>query len=165
MQMMNRAGSRWYSRRAAGQLEVGLHLKLNYKRPTPTGSDSERFISFREIDIHSVISINTVYAVLYQENGALVARLVGSILDENHLDFQDCLFGAVDVCRSLSLVALVVDLRDVDYLPSRGLRALSSAMATARLYDIEIVLGRPGPALREVLSISRYDVLFRVVPR
>ena len=56
---------------------------------------------------------------------------------------------------------LVVDLSGLDYMSSRGLRALT--MAKREAGDVvKISLASPNDRMREILAISRYDKLFEV---
>ena len=57
---------------------------------------------------------------------------------------------------------IVLDLAQVSYMSSRGLRALTLAQRKGVEAGATIVLARPGTTLREILAISRYDLVFRV---
>ena len=57
---------------------------------------------------------------------------------------------------------LVVDLGGLDYMSSRGLRALTLAQRRGSGAGTTIVLARPNETMREILAISRYDMVFRV---
>lgn len=57
---------------------------------------------------------------------------------------------------------LVIDLSALDYMSSRGLRALTMAKREAG-EAITITLAAPNARMREILAISRYDKLFAVV--
>ncbi len=57
---------------------------------------------------------------------------------------------------------IVIDLADVDYMSSRGLRALTVARREASAAGVVIVLAAPNETMREILAISRYDKLFEV---
>ena len=57
---------------------------------------------------------------------------------------------------------LVLDLGDITYMSSRGLRALTLANRRAAEAGGSIVLARPSETMREILAISRYDQVFRV---
>ena len=57
---------------------------------------------------------------------------------------------------------LVIDLSGLDYMSSRGLRALTIAKREAGT-TVAIQLAAPNERMREILSISRYDKLFDVV--
>jgi anti-anti-sigma factor len=57
---------------------------------------------------------------------------------------------------------LVVDLSGLDYMSSRGLRALTIARREAG-EAVAISLAAPNERMREILAISRYDKLFKIV--
>lgn len=57
---------------------------------------------------------------------------------------------------------LVVDLGGLDYMSSRGLRSLTLAQRRGTAAGTSIVLARPNETMREILAISRYDMVFRV---
>jgi anti-sigma B factor antagonist len=57
---------------------------------------------------------------------------------------------------------LVIDLSGIDYMSSRGLRALTIAKRDADASGIAITLAAPNEVMREILAISRYDRLFPV---
>jgi anti-anti-sigma factor len=56
----------------------------------------------------------------------------------------------------------IIDLEKVDYMSSRGLRALTLAQRAGQSSGTTIVLARPNDTMREILAISRYDLVFRV---
>lgn len=58
-------------------------------------------------------------------------------------------------------VPLVVDLTNLDYMSSRGLRALTIARREAG-EAVPITLAAPNDRMREILAISRYDKLFKI---
>ena len=95
-----------------------------------------------------------------QQDGALVARPTGKIDEASWQPFADQLIAAVQAAAAAGL-PLVVDLSGVDYMSSRGLRALTLARKEAG-DAVEIVLTAPNPRMREILAISRYDKIFRV---
>lgn len=57
---------------------------------------------------------------------------------------------------------LVLDLGGIAYMSSRGLRALTLAQRRGSEAGTTIVLARPNETMREILAISRYDMVFRV---
>lgn len=59
----------------------------------------------------------------------------------------------------------VVDLAAVEHMSAAALMALTIARKEAIVSDVKIVLARPNPALREVLEISRYQLIFDIVDR
>ncbi|XHR98910.1 hypothetical protein ACFB49_05040 [Sphingomonas sp. DBB INV C78] len=56
----------------------------------------------------------------------------------------------------------VLDLSELDYMSSRGLRALTIAKREADARSISMTLARPNDRMREILAISRYDKIFPV---
>ncbi|TVV71876.1 STAS domain-containing protein [Sphingomonas solaris] len=56
----------------------------------------------------------------------------------------------------------VLDLADVDYMSSRGLRVLTLAKREADGHGLTLTLARPNERMREILAISRYDRIFTV---
>lgn len=92
--------------------------------------------------------------------GAVVARPFGKVDESNWQDFSDRLSGAVGLAAGLAKT-LVIDLAELDYMSSRGLRALTLARKAAG-ERTEIILAAPSHRMREILGISRYDQLFRI---
>ncbi len=91
---------------------------------------------------------------------ALVARPIGKVDESNWQVFSDHLTAAVDAAAGAGR-PLVIDLAGLDYMSSRGLRALTLARKAAD-GRTEIVLAAAGTRMREILAISRYDQLFRL---
>lgn len=66
-------------------------------------------------------------------------------------------------CRlAAASLPLVVDLSDLDYMSSRGLRVLKIAKDAAGA-EAPITLAAPNDRMRQIIEISRYDMLFKVV--
>ncbi len=57
---------------------------------------------------------------------------------------------------------LIVDFAGLDYMSSRGLRALTLAKRQAHAAGMTRALARPNEVMREIMAISRYDKLFAV---
>lgn len=91
----------------------------------------------------------------------LVAQPRGRVDESNWTDFSQALVAAIEVAREHAQ-PLVVDLSGIDYMSSRGLRALSTALTAAKAADVPMSLAAPGAAMRQILAISRYDKLFVV---
>lgn len=102
------------------------------------------------------------YAWSLRRSGARVIGTPTGRVDETSWEaFSNDLTGAVREAGALS-ATLVVDLSGLDYMSSRGLRALTIARREAG--DVApITLAAPNPRMREILAISRYDKLFAVV--
>ena len=57
----------------------------------------------------------------------------------------------------------VVDLAGVEHISASALMALTIARKEAISNNVKIVLARPSPAIREVLEISRYQLIFDII--
>ncbi len=92
--------------------------------------------------------------------GRVVGRPMGRVDESTWELFSQHLIAAVRDARSAS-VPLVVDLAGLDYMSSRGLRALTMAKREAG-DTVAITLAAPNDRMREILAISRYDKLFEI---
>lgn len=94
-----------------------------------------------------------------EQRGSAVVLAPRGRIDETTADeFKQRLIGAVEAGPATA----VLDLHEVDYMSSRGLRALTLAQRTGQENDTTLVLARPNETMREILEISRYDMVFRV---
>ncbi|NQX95455.1 MAG: STAS domain-containing protein [Erythrobacter sp.] len=93
-----------------------------------------------------------------KRGGATILAPQGRVDGSTAGSFKDHLLIAVEEKPNL----LVVDLHGVAYMSSRGLRALTLAQRATQGADTNIVLARPNDTMREILAISRYDMVFRV---
>jgi len=57
---------------------------------------------------------------------------------------------------------LIIDLAGIAYMSSRGLRALTLAQRKGAENGATIALAGPNEVMREILAISRYDMVFKV---
>ena len=57
---------------------------------------------------------------------------------------------------------IVIDLSRIDYMSSRGLRALTMGKQEGIAAGVSVRLAAPNDVMREILAISRYDRLFPV---
>ncbi len=92
---------------------------------------------------------------------AVVGRPIGKIDETTWEAFQVHLLAAVNQAAVVSL-PLVVDLSGLDYMSSRGLRVLKIAKDAAGA-EAPITLAAPNDRMRQIIEISRYDMLFKVV--
>ncbi len=94
-------------------------------------------------------------------DAALVGRPHGRI-DET--SWEAFLAGITDrITRAADAGSgFVLDLADVDYMSSRGLRVLTLARREADGRGIALTLARPNARMAEILAISRYDRIFTV---
>jgi anti-sigma B factor antagonist len=89
-----------------------------------------------------------------------IGRWTGRI-DELHWEaFAEALKSGVAAARGCA--ELVLDLSGVEYLSSRGLRALTLGKREADDAGLRMVLAAPNELVREILQISRYDKIFPV---
>jgi len=98
---------------------------------------------------------------LRNDGARLVATPAGRVDEESWKDFSARLNAAVHEAVEAK-APLVIDLSGLEYMTSKGLRALTMAKNEAR-GAIQIRLAAPNMAMRRILSISRYDMLFPVV--
>lgn len=94
-----------------------------------------------------------------EEAGNTAVIALSGRVDESTADqFKECL---IDVA-SKGHERVVLDLQGIDYMSSRGLRAVTLAQRAADKHGCTFVLARPNDTMREILQISRYDLIFRV---
>ena len=95
-------------------------------------------------------------------NGVRIAGAAGRVDEANAVAFLDRLNSEVDLASGDGVKRLVVDLSEIEYMSSRGLRGLTLAQRKAGEAGIAIVLARPNEIMVEILAISRYDKVFQV---
>ena len=93
-------------------------------------------------------------------NSRIIGTPTGRVDESTWEVFSQHLIAAVQTARAGKL-PLVIDLAALDYMSSRGLRALTMAKREAG-DDVPITLAGPNERMREILAISRYDKLFEV---
>jgi len=93
--------------------------------------------------------------------GAIVAVPRGKIDESTAQAFGTSLEEAVGHAADAA-ARLVLDCSGIDYMSSRGLRALTLAKRKADGAGVKILLAAPNGVVREILAISRYDKLFGV---
>jgi anti-sigma B factor antagonist len=98
---------------------------------------------------------------LRNDGGRLVAAPTGRVDEDSWKDFSTQLTAAVHEAAGAS-IPLVIDLSGLEYMTSKGLRALTMAKNEAK-GAVTIHLAAPNSTMRRILSISRYDMLFPVV--
>lgn len=95
------------------------------------------------------------------EDGRVIGEPAGRVDETTWEAFSGHLIAAVREAAAAG-APLVVDLSRLDYMSSRGLRALTMAKREAG-EAVSITLASPNPRMREILAISRYDKLFEIV--
>jgi anti-sigma B factor antagonist len=97
---------------------------------------------------------------LRRSGGRVVGQPRGRVDDSTWEAFAQHLTDGVRQAAAAGL-PLVIDLSGLDYMSSRGLRALTMAKREAG-ETVRITLAAPNDRMREILAISRYDKLFEV---
>jgi anti-sigma B factor antagonist len=95
-----------------------------------------------------------------EREGAVVATPRGRVDEASWQDFAARLADCVTNAAALPAKKLVIDFSSVEYMSSRGLRALTIGKREADAAAVEIALASPNGIMREILAISRYDKLF-----
>jgi len=106
----------------------------------------------------SLMTVNALGWHSEQRAGATVLAPSGRIDESTADSFKDFLLAAMVEKPAIA----IIDLNEVDYMSSRGLRALTLAQRAGQGAGTTIVLARPNETMREILAISRYDMVFRV---
>lgn len=94
--------------------------------------------------------------------GAVVVTAHGKVDEASWEAFDSHLEDGIGRAVEAGSKMLVIDLAQLDYMSSRGLRALTVAKRRADAAGIGITLAAPNDVMREILAISRYDKLFSV---
>jgi len=83
---------------------------------------------------------------------------------ELDLSTGELLREAVDVCCARTGVrALIVDLRELTFVDSTGLRALWHARERAQSIGAELMLRSPSAAVRHLLNITKLGRVFAII--
>ena len=100
---------------------------------------------------------------LYAERHAnvVVLKPAGRIDHQSAAAFGDALEPYLASCREAG-DRLLFDLSALDYISSAGLRVLMIASKRTRPAGGEIAVAAPSPVVREILEITRFDMVFPV---
>jgi anti-sigma B factor antagonist len=96
------------------------------------------------------------------QDSAVIIRVDGRVDESTWEAFGAGLGEAVRQAGQSGLAQVLIDLSELDYMSSRGLRVLTVAKREANESAITIVLASPNEVMREILAISRYDKLFTI---
>jgi anti-anti-sigma factor len=98
---------------------------------------------------------------LRNDGKRLVGAPVGRVDEDSWQEFTKHVTAAA---REAAVVGapLIIDLSELEFMTSKGLRALTMAKNEAG-GAVAISLAAPNETMRRILAISRYDLLFRVV--
>lgn len=101
------------------------------------------------------------YLLELRDDGLLV-RVDGRVDEASWQAFGAGLSDAVRQASEAGLARVIIDLTELDYMSSRGLRVLTVAKREGEEAGVSITLASPNEVMREILAISRYDKLFVV---
>jgi anti-anti-sigma factor len=96
------------------------------------------------------------------QDSAMIVRVNGRVDESSWEEFGAGLSEAVRQAAQAGLAHVAIDLSQLDYMSSRGLRVLTVAKREADDCAIAISLASPNAVMREILAISRYDKLFAI---
>ena len=101
------------------------------------------------------------YSLAVQDDAVRV-HVDGRVDEATWEEFGSALSAAVQQAGQSGLPTVVIDLSELDYMSSRGLRVLTVAKRQADEAAIAIELASPNEVMSEILAISRYDKLFTI---
>ena len=101
------------------------------------------------------------YAIEIGDSAALI-RVDGRVDESTWEAFGEGLSDAVARAQEAKLTTLIIDLSELDYMSSRGLRVLTVAKRQGDEAGVSILLASPNEVMSEILAISRYDKLFTI---
>jgi anti-anti-sigma factor len=79
-------------------------------------------------------------------------------------DFEDGLAPLMDACVAGEFQKILIDLGDVEFMTSAGLRVLMIAAKTCDKDRGQIVVADLQPIIEEIFKISRFDLVLKVCP-
>ncbi|MDZ7751249.1 MAG: STAS domain-containing protein [Gammaproteobacteria bacterium] len=85
----------------------------------------------------------------------------GRVDHETSEQLKNALLIQVDSCEADG-ERLVIDLSEVEYISSVGLRALMMAAKRVQAQDAVMVVAKPTSVVREILEISRFHLMIRM---
>ena len=94
---------------------------------------------------------------------AVIVSVKGQVDESNWEAFGAVLGKAIEHTAQLSLATVIINLADLEYMSSRGLRVLTVAKRQGDEAGVAVLLAAPTKVMREILSISRYDKLFTIL--
>ena len=93
---------------------------------------------------------------------AVIVAPVGRVDEATWEEFGARLTKGVEQASKESRRTMIIDLSGIEYMSSRGLRALTMAKQEGIGAGVSVRLAAPNDLMREILAISRYDRLFAV---
>ena len=95
-------------------------------------------------------------------SGAVIVTAHGKVDEATWEAFGNHLENAIQRAIQQDRRMLVINLAELEYMSSRGLRVLTIAKRQADAAGVAITLAAPNEVMREILAISRYDKLFPI---
>ena len=99
---------------------------------------------------------------LDRHEGAIIVAVSGRVDEASWVAFGVGLSEAIEKAREAELGRVVIDLAELEYMSSRGLRVLTVAKREGEDAGVTVALAAPNEVMREILAISRYDKLFTI---
>ena len=93
---------------------------------------------------------------------AVVVAVRGRVDESSWEAFGAGLSQAIEQAGEAGLTNVVIDLTNLEYMSSRGLRVLTVAKRQGDEAGVSVSLASPNEVMREILAISRYDKLFTI---
>ena len=99
---------------------------------------------------------------LDRRDDAVVVNVRGRVDETSWVAFGTGLSEAIKQAAQTGLSTVIIDLVQLEYMSSRGLRVLTVAKREGDEAGISVTLASPNEVMREILAISRYDKLFTI---
>lgn len=93
---------------------------------------------------------------------AVIVRVDGRVDESTWEAFGAGLSDAVEKAQETGVAKVMINLSELDYMSSRGLRVLTVAKRQGDEAGVSILLASPNEIMSEILAISRYDKLFTI---
>ncbi|HEU0309605.1 MAG TPA: STAS domain-containing protein [Sphingomicrobium sp.] len=93
---------------------------------------------------------------------AVIVHVDGRVDESSWEAFGAGLSDAVRQASQAGVAKVVINLAELDYMSSRGLRVLTVAKREGDEAGIAMLLASPNDIMSEILAISRYDKLFTI---
>ena len=93
---------------------------------------------------------------------AVIVAVDGRVDESTWVAFGVGLSEAIEKAREARTPTVIINLAELDYMSSRGLRVLTVAKREGEEAGVTVSLASPNEVMREILAISRYDKLFAI---
>jgi anti-sigma B factor antagonist/stage II sporulation protein AA (anti-sigma F factor antagonist) len=96
--------------------------------------------------------------------GVTVIQVKGRIDHKTAKDFENTLKPHLDECVAGNFKKILIDMGDVDFMTSAGLRVLMIAAKTCNKEKGQIAVAALQPLVKEIFKISRFDLILKAFP-